>query len=163
MKVKIDHPSRNDKWTHWHDDLPPFIVEKENYCPITVWRGTCLPSSYSLFLLLAVFLLHESNIARDGFCFLQAFAFFTEERGGTDVEKKNLSEEEIVAKLMPDSLKAGVNNVDGFDIATRGRSESRWSRDSSENTTRIGESRLQSYKGYKGGKTKRPDNIDREE
>ena len=129
-----------------------------------MWRRrkhrTCLPSLYSLFLLLAAFLLPESNIARDGlFYFLQAFAFFTEERGGTDVEKKNLSEEEIVAKLMPDSLKAGANNVDGFDIATQ-------KADGAETARRIRRelgSRLQSYKGYKGGKSKIGPDIDREE
>ena len=107
-----------------------------------------------------MFLLLESNIARDGlFCFLQAFAFFTEEGGGTDVEKKNLSEEEIVAKLMPDSLKAGANNVDGFDIATQ-------KADGAETARRIRRelgSRLQSYKGYKGGKSKIGPDIDREE
>lgn len=101
----------------------------------------------------------SSRTLRGLFCFLQAFAFFTEEGGGTDVEKKNLSEEEIVAKLMPDSLKAGANNVDGFDIATQ-------KADGAETARRIRRelgSRLQSYKGYKGGKTKIGPDIDREE
>ena len=106
------------------------------------------PASLSLIpsFFFCVFAPRVEHCARWAFCFLQAFAFFTEEGGGTDVEKKNLSEEEIVAKLMPDSLKAWVNNVDGFDIATQ-------KADGAETARRIRRelgSRLQSYKGYKG-------------